>query len=93
LHHDRVRKLSLYARSGVQEVWVVTPFPSSVEVFHLDGSTYRLMASYGKEDTLTSPLFPDLQIELAGIFDFPVDPDEELHLIKEGRPPAYAAAQ
>jgi hypothetical protein len=51
------------------------------------------MASYGKEDTLTSPLFPDLQIELAGIFDFPVDPDEELHLIKEGRPPAYAAAQ
>jgi Uma2 family endonuclease len=92
-HHDRVRKLALYARSGVQEVWVVTPFPSSIEIFLLDGATYRLMAAYRKEETLVSPSFPGLQIELAGIFDFPVDPDEELHLIKEGRPPAYAVSR
>ena len=28
--HDRGRKLELYARSGVREVWLVTPYPSFI---------------------------------------------------------------
>ena len=35
--YDRVRKLRLFAASGVQEVWLVTPHPSLVEVLTLDG--------------------------------------------------------
>ncbi len=79
-------------KSGVQEVWLVTPYPSAVEVFFLDGDSYRLKRTYAKEDTLLSPCFPDLEIELARVFDFPVDPDERVQLVKEGRPPAYARA-
>ena len=85
-YHDRIRKLSLYARHGVQEVWLFTPFPSSVEVFFLSGDAYLLKFSYGKEETLESPSFPGLQIDLSTIFDFPVDPEEAVHLVKEGRP-------
>ena len=33
--HDRLRKLHLYARFGVPEYWIVTPFPSLVEVLVL----------------------------------------------------------
>ena len=91
--HDRGRKLELYARSGVQEVWLVTPYPSAVEVFLLDGESYRLKRTYAKEDTLQSPCFPGLEMELGAIFNFPVDPDEQIQLIKEGRPPAYAPAR
>src|SRR5262245_54809384 len=28
LAHDRVRKMNLYARFGVPELWIVTPYPS-----------------------------------------------------------------
>ncbi|MBN1671050.1 MAG: Uma2 family endonuclease [Kiritimatiellae bacterium] len=88
--HDHVRKMALYARAGVQEVWLVTPYPWLAEVFALDGATYRLAGSYTKEDTLESPTFPDLRIELAAVFDFRIEPGEEISLIKEGRP-RYAA--
>jgi len=84
--HDRGRKLELYGRSGVREVWLVTPYPSLIEVLVLDGDSYRIKHSYVKEDTLSSPSFPDLAIELASIFDFPIDPEEEIQLIKERRP-------
>jgi Uma2 family endonuclease len=90
--HDRGRKLQLYARSGVREVWLVTPYPSSVEVYLLDGSTYRLARFFEKDDTLTSSTFPELEITLAEVFDFPIDPGEEIQLIKEGRPD-YAGAR
>jgi len=74
----------------VQEVWLVTPYPSSIEILVLDGDSFRLRATFTKEQTLRSPSFPGLAIELAPIFDFPLEPGEEIQLIKEGRPPAYA---
>ena len=41
--HDRKRKMALYARAGVKEVWLVSPLPPGIEVFLLDGATYRFM--------------------------------------------------
>jgi Uma2 family endonuclease len=90
--HDRLRKTRLYARFGVQEYWIVTPFPSMVEVFLLDGQSYRLHAAYGKEDQLVSAAFPDLKIALADVFDFPLEPGEELPVVREP-PSAYRAAK
>jgi Uma2 family endonuclease len=84
---DRVRKLRLYAVSGVQEVWLVTPYPHTVEVFALDGDEYRLAGVYGKEDTLTSRRFSELTIDLDRLFDFPIEPGERIEMVKEGRPP------
>jgi len=89
---DRVRKLRLYAASGVQEVWLVTPYPHTVEVFALDGDEYRLAGVYGREDSLQSRRFPDLTIDLDSVFDFPIDPGERIEMVKEGRPPYGRAA-
>ena len=86
VHHDRIRKLRLYARGGVREVWLITPFPSAVEVFVLDRSRYRLEAVFEKKDSLVSPTFPELSIDLKSVLDFPIDPAEDLHLVKEARP-------
>jgi len=85
-YHDRIRKLALYDGNGVEEVWLVTPYPSSVEIFLLDGAEYRLKAGYGRDDSLESPSFPGLRIKLADVFDFPIDPNEEMYLVKEGTP-------
>jgi Uma2 family endonuclease len=85
-YHDRIRKLELYARSGVREVWLVTPFPSSVEVFVLRGGQYQVEILCGDETDLTSPTLPEITVHLTDIFDFPIEPGEDLHLVKEARP-------
>lgn len=79
---DRIRKSRLYARSGVQEYWIVTPHPAVVEVFSLDGGSYRLV-SYGKSDTLRSRAFPELSIPLAEVFTFPLEPGDEVPIVRE----------
>ncbi len=85
--YDRSCKLSLYAASGVEEVWLVTPYPHAVEVFVLDGESYRFASVYGKEHKLKSICFPELEIELEKIFNFPIEDSERIKMVKEGRPP------
>ena len=86
--HDRGRKLELYARCGVPEYWLVLPYPSGVEVLRLDQGGYRIHKVYRKRDTLASPSFPDLQIPLQNVFDFPIAPEEVILEVKEGAPPS-----
>lgn len=90
IFHDRIRKLNLYLRSRVPEYWLNSPYPSSVEVFLLDGEGYRLDSTFARTDTLASLSFPGLAIDLATVFDFPVEPGEEAAFVREGRP-AYGA--
>jgi len=90
--HDRGIKLRLYAAYGVPEVWLVKPFPSLVEVYRLDGESYRLAATYVPPDTLKSPGFPKLKLKLKDVFDFPLEPAEKAAMaVREGPAPAYGA--
>ena len=90
--HDRAVKLPLYARHGVAEVWLVTPYPNCVEVFLLDGPGYRLAGVWRRQDALCSPTFKDLALDLAPVFDFPLEPGEEPPAVRE--PPArYGASR
>ena len=84
--NDRLRKSRLYAGAGVQEYWIVTPFPSMIEVFTLDGESYRLLHVFKKEDTLVSPAFPKLKIRLKDVFTFSPEPGERQLVIREPRP-------
>ncbi|MFH0880481.1 MAG: Uma2 family endonuclease, partial [Lentisphaerota bacterium] len=88
LSHDRILKTDLYARFGVKEYWIVTPFPSVVEVYLLQDGKYLRWKAFGGKDALTSPSFPDLEIELKDVFDFPLEP-HELALLVVKEPPAH----
>ncbi len=85
--NDRLRKSRLYARAGVQEYWIVTPFPEIVEVLSLDGANYRLLHVFKKEDTLVSAAFPNLKIKLNEVFTMPPDPAVAKLIVREGNPP------
>src|ERR1043166_7249546 len=87
---DRMLKLSLYARSSVKEYWIITPWPSTVEGLTLQGQHYLVHHVYGKEDTLISATFPDLQISLPAVFDFPLEAGEEPPAFHEPPAPRYA---
>ncbi len=69
---DRVLKPKLYARAGVQELWLVDPAERSIEVLRNSPGGFRRYAEYalGEEgrDILRSPMFPELRIPLREIF-------------------------
>lgn len=83
LHHDRLRKLHLYARHGVREYWLVTTFPGLIEVLKLDGDSYRIAGTYAPEDKLRSPLLAELELELAPIFAYPLENGEPPEYVRE----------
>ncbi len=86
---DRMLTMRLYARSGIKEFWIVTPWPSMVEVFVLRGERFEVHDVLGKEQTLVSPSFPELQITLKDVFDFPLEPGEEPPVAREPPAPKY----
>lgn len=67
--HDRIRKMNLYAASGIEEYWLVSPQPAMVEVFHLCERHYVLRGSYDdSHNIVASPSFPDLNLSLKDLF-------------------------
>ncbi|HKI05038.1 MAG TPA: Uma2 family endonuclease [Thermoanaerobaculia bacterium] len=67
---DAITKRHLYEKYGVPEYWMVDPELEKIEVYRLAAGRYRreveLLAE--REDVLTSPLFPGLEIVVAEIF-------------------------
>jgi Uma2 family endonuclease len=61
-------KRKIYARFGVQEYWIVDPDAETIEVLAWTESGYVRAALHGKLDHLSSPLLPDLDLPLSGIF-------------------------
>jgi len=64
IRHDRLRKLNLYARSGVAEHWLVTPRPFLLEILSLKDGAYFIAGVYTESDRFRSPRFPGLEIDL-----------------------------
>jgi len=61
-------KRKLYAKYGVREYWIVDPESKSVEVLSWTETGYRTEAVYPHTARLSSPLFPNLNLNLADIF-------------------------
>ena len=66
---DREVKLKQYALYGVSEYCLVDPEGNSVEVFRLLGDEYQLAARLGFQDSLTSPLLPELKLAVASLWE------------------------
>ena len=91
--HDRVRKLRLYAASGVREYWLVQPYPAVIEVLELMGTDYRVAGAYTDTETLHSPTFPELALDLSAVFTtLPIPAEEQIDEIRESAPPYDAGA-
>jgi Uma2 family endonuclease len=65
---DRVAKMHLYAKFGVLEYWLVDPQSRLVEVYKLDGQSYRKAATFSDQDEITSDLLPGFRCQGSSIF-------------------------
>ncbi len=66
--HDRQRKRPIYARERVGHLWLVDPMVRIVEVFRLDGPSYRSVATYGEDDVVRLEPFDAVELELAALW-------------------------
>lgn len=64
--HDYIRKLSLYADTGVREYWIVNPVKKSVLVYHLEERKFEVTA-YTFEDKVKVSIYTDLCIDFSTI--------------------------
>ena len=60
-----VKRVHRFLSAGVEEIWVIYPSRKELYQYRKDADVQR---QYGENDTVTTPLFPDLQISMAELF-------------------------
>ena len=66
---DRVAKLGLYSRRGVNEYWIVSWQTRTVDVYRTDEGALKLAGNLAQTDTLESPLLPGFSCRVAALFE------------------------
>ncbi len=67
--YDRGRKLSLYAKAGVAEVWIVSVVGRTLETHsHPSGSRYTQSTTHAATETVSPKGLPTATLELAMLF-------------------------
>ena len=61
-------KREIYAASGVQEMWAVSPSTGTIDIYRFAENSAEPAAVLCAEDALTSPLFPGFSATIASIF-------------------------
>ena len=65
---DRERKMTVYARYGVQEYWIINPVRQMVSIYVRDGGMFALKAEATGNDTITSDVMTSFQTSARSIF-------------------------
>jgi len=65
---DLVSKREAYQAAAVPEYWIVDPVAQTIEVLALERSLYARTGLFRRDQTLRSPILPELAIDLATIF-------------------------
>lgn len=62
---DRVRKMPIYAQTGVSHLWLVDPELRTLEAYARQESRWLLLASHSEDDVVRVPPFDAIELELA----------------------------
>jgi Uma2 family endonuclease len=65
---DRLTKHDIYARSGVEEYWIVKLTSRTVEVLVLENGKYRSLGVFNGQATLPSRVIPGLPVRVEQFF-------------------------
>ena len=66
---DTIEKVADYAEAAIAEYWVVNPLDETITVYTLADEAYIAHGVFRRGDELTSPLFADLAVSVAALFD------------------------
>ncbi len=66
--YDLGPKRAVYARTGVEELWIIDPAKRTLALYRLAENADTPVATYRAKQRVTSTLLPGLTIELAAVF-------------------------
>lgn len=66
---DRLQKLQLYQKEGIEHYWIVSPEDKTLECFYLTGGVYSLIATGMDDNIVEHPVFTDLHIPLKVLWE------------------------
>lgn len=62
---DRAKKVPIYARSGVKNVWLVDPIARTLEILRLEREKYVIMATWADDARVRAEPFDAIELDLA----------------------------
>lgn len=65
---DRAEKMPIYARERVSHAWLVDPAIKTLEIFRLDGDTYRLITTFRGDAKVRAEPFDAVELSLASLW-------------------------
>jgi len=71
---DRRTKMRIYAEEAIPHLWLVDPLVRSLEVYVLDGASYRAHGTFGENERVRVAPFEALELELEALWPSTVTP-------------------
>jgi len=65
VRHDRVRKMQIYARAGVQHLWLLDPLAHTLEVYRLEPPRWVVASTHSGSALVRAEPFESLELESA----------------------------
>jgi Uma2 family endonuclease len=65
---DRIAKLPVYARAGVQHVWLIDPLAKMLEALRVDGGKWTIDRVFGGNDVVRVAPFDAVEVKLARLW-------------------------
>lgn len=66
---DRADKLPLFAENQVSHAWLLSPTARTLEVFELDGRTFRLVSVFKNDERVRARPFDAFELELGALWE------------------------
>jgi Uma2 family endonuclease len=61
---DRTRKMPIYAREGIQHLWIVDPVTRTLEIYRLEEGRWIVAGTHGGDDRVQGEPFDAITLEL-----------------------------
>jgi len=65
---DRGKKMRIYRREGVGQVWLLSPLLRTLEVYRLEGGRWMLLETYEEDAKVRAEPFDAVELDLAAIW-------------------------
>ena len=66
--HDKLRKLRLYEKSGIQEYWIIDPYARTMHAYILENGRYNVNY-YTSAETVNVSVLEDCTVNLPEVFE------------------------
>jgi Uma2 family endonuclease len=66
--NDKVKKMPLYARHGIEHIWLVDPMAQTLDAFRREAGGWFLLGSYAENDKVRVEPFLEIEINLGDLW-------------------------